>query len=1529
MSNNGNRRCIARGHAFGLLLALAASAICTIALAQEPPPPPAAPPGGGEDPPGGGGTGGVSSITDLTVYDHLSLVARAPGIPEGSIFAGFENSESVQTFNGNLLITHPSSPSFPLDGGGSFSLSRSYNSSRTLEIANRGADDAYKRFAQGRSWVGYGWTMHLGRVFERAKMPDHREPDHLTELYCYHDREYVFEDGAGTQTVFNEKEPDPVRYAVQERPILKVQFFRKPGQDCEYGSRRPLWCDSTDPARSTLPECVHFDDHCETTTDGTAHYEVTLEDGSILRLEKRVDEDKNDLGFIKNTDRSGWYTTNITFLSGAEIRVAYYNNTAFPEAIYKVQSVRDLSFTIQTSLCASDAHCCAPGAVCGTGSGLTGLLKTVTATGPGTQTVTYEYSYEPMSLNDVGGLTTVPVLRQVKLPVVGGQSAGSIQYTYRLGYQPGDTAPGEPGTGPLLERLIYPLNGEAKYEYGTWSCGPRRSGAPSGTYECYVPGSRRCFGVTHRTLFPAGSGGEEPARADWRWDRDISYTGLCPASSGNECLPALAVNNRFVMRGPDGRTTVSEFVPPGVCSSGLIVGTNKLVGRVKAEESYDGDGTAQASRLRRVTRTYVYPLEKSVETEYHDGPSVCEDGVAASPARMRTERFGTSEWGDWNLTVVSGDYLPTAVQRRSYIAYDDPKTMPPSRLEKHVVGRFGRAYVEEGRVGDPGRYEVKYWHEGDPGFVGSGNGRLRQVAALAAYQAVDTTVDTSVDPNGIVQAPAAPSSPEAPPNLLSVLGYDASKGNLANLAFSGGDSNGTYTVNYTWDQAMAKTMKLAALSYNSREIVPDRGAVSAAIDPNGLRTDFGWDALGRVKSLTPPGPEYATRVAYPSLLETRVIRSPGTETAPTTDPEQVYSDQRYDGLGRTIERRKTVQGWTALQVVRHDALGREIFVSEWMSQSEFDAAPKIAWQDAVDPDGTGARSWSHKVVDIPTKAGRPWGTVTYYGVPSATAPDNPLRAIPDGLGRVRRVAQADGSVVDTEYCGPHETVTVRGVDRNGDGVAAETSVTKYWKDGLGRLVMVDTDVRSGGTAGDGADAIYRHDPRGKVRAVHLVSQLPADAFNQWRTPDWTPASAQTRTFEYDALGRLRRATNPEKGLEEFHAYDVWGNLLAWTDELGRQRGYHFRNTFDGAGRLTKTERWRAAYGAAGTPGDVERLGSSGTFEGTWPGAWVEGTIDGSNNFKPATTSWEAVTYGATSCFKAPPVGGGTRSLHLGGTACTYDAAGRAREVVRIAVGGVTRDDLLSFKYWRQVREQSGGSRDALEAWVTRQSDGASILPRRVVFRRSESHVSYAKWIQSPGVAPGDFVQPGGLAGGDDARSLRLLRVREGGRRQLRSRAGGADRRRHPRPQGGGDTGTDHLRHRRLQRERGGRRLPRGRQHGQCVQGQTGQGGVVPGRPEGAGAALRVPWPERPPVGRADAVRLARDGAGQSPRGLDERRVECDLERPRPAGGAGGAVRDSGGQAALFAALLRHAAAPGHERHDAATGGGPGAGRGLL
>jgi RHS repeat-associated protein len=95
-------------------------------------------PGGG----GGSGSGSDSgssdgdeyrSITDLSTFDQRSVVAVAPGVPEGSLFAGFENNEQVQLYNGNLLVSHNSSVAYPLNGGGALNLSRVYNSMNVID----------------------------------------------------------------------------------------------------------------------------------------------------------------------------------------------------------------------------------------------------------------------------------------------------------------------------------------------------------------------------------------------------------------------------------------------------------------------------------------------------------------------------------------------------------------------------------------------------------------------------------------------------------------------------------------------------------------------------------------------------------------------------------------------------------------------------------------------------------------------------------------------------------------------------------------------------------------------------------------------------------------------------------------------------------------------------------------------------------------------------------------------------------------------------------------------------------------------------------------------------------------------------------------------------------------------------------------------------------------------------------------------------------------------------------------------------
>ena len=147
------------------------------------------------------------------------MVANAPGVPDHSIYAGFENSESVSLYNGNLLVSHPSSPVYPRDGGGSFGLVRSYNSQRVRRDRVRLEDQAdgtrvHRNLLAGRSWIGFGWTMHLGRVFRRAEYdPNPLQPSQWDNRIR---REY-FVDGQGTEHELTRQ--------VEAHPLLHWQFF--------------------------------------------------------------------------------------------------------------------------------------------------------------------------------------------------------------------------------------------------------------------------------------------------------------------------------------------------------------------------------------------------------------------------------------------------------------------------------------------------------------------------------------------------------------------------------------------------------------------------------------------------------------------------------------------------------------------------------------------------------------------------------------------------------------------------------------------------------------------------------------------------------------------------------------------------------------------------------------------------------------------------------------------------------------------------------------------------------------------------------------------------------------------------------------------------------------------------------------------------------------------------------------------------------------------------------------------------------
>jgi RHS repeat-associated protein len=201
----------------------------------------------------------------------------------------------------------------------------------------------------------------------------------------------------------------------------------------------------------------------------------------------------------------------------------------------------------------------------------------------------------------------------------------------------------------------------------------------------------------------------------------------------------------------------------------------------------------------------------------------------------------------------------------------------------------------------------------------------------------------------------------------------------------------------------------------------------------------------------------------------------------------------------------------------------------------------------------------------------------------------------DALGRVIMVTTPDGAHADTAYSGNQVTVT----DQAGKKRRSET-------DALGRLVKVTENP-----GGLNYETFYSYDVLGNLL---MVTQ-----------------GSQTRTFVYDSLSRMIRATNPESGIVTY-AYDENGNLIEKTDA----REVKATMTYDPLNRVVS----KAYMGATAQGMAVANLTPSVRYfyddysalpigAPTWPGTPSKGRLIG-------------VTYGTGS----------------EGTYYKYDAAGR-------------------------------------------------------------------------------------------------------------------------------------------------------------------------------------------------------------------------------------------------------------------------------
>ncbi|MFJ6738124.1 RHS repeat-associated core domain-containing protein [Streptomyces sp. NPDC091279] len=453
-------------------------------------------------------------------------------------------------------------------------------------------------------------------------------------------------------------------------------------------------------------------------------------------------------------------------------------------------------------------------------------------------------------------------------------------------------------------------------------------------------------------------------------------------------------------------------------------------------------------------------------------------------------------------------------------------------------------------------------------------------------------------------------------------------------------TTGTSACSTDLSSATAKTMVSGSRMFydgaTSHTATPSKGLVTRTVAPTGAGT--GWqttnpesrteyDGTGRVvKAIDPTGVESTT--AYTpadgqvygietidghkvvdgketGFREVTLVEPGRGATLKSTDANDRVTSYEYDPLGRTVA------AWDATQSATDD--------------------PTVRYAYHLDPDKP-VSVVTESLKDNPTRAA---GDGTYQASTS----------IYDGLGRERQTqtpAVGGGRLVtDTLHNSSGQVRYTRNAyymeDAPGIDLVVPASdslvpnATTYTYDGLGRVLTV-TPVhhsypQTGEPAKNGDETVATTDRRTRY-------QYGLD-YTVIRQPQGTPAS---RVWT-DALGRTVRqdtftdaALSDDKAVSTSYAYDVRGDLVTSTDDVGNTRTW----TYDALGRVTDTTDPDAgathteydAYGRVGSARDARGQTVSYTYERLNRVEQVKSTPPGSSTATPVQSyAYDAATGG--------------------------------------------------------------------------------------------------------------------------------------------------------------------------------------------------------------------------------------------------------------------------------------------------------------
>ena len=1137
----------------------------------------------------------------------MKIASNAPGFSSsGSVYERLGQGEVVAPFNGGLTVTHGSAVGLPENLGGSLRPVRVYNS-KTLEDAFLDDAASVQEYTDPPHGVlGMGWHLSYGRVLLRLSVRRVSKEDeasqHFTQVLWYYQDEsgaehQLFRDGRVEDWAGPGSEPAADWYFTNDGSYLRARYDRAVH----------LWR-------------LYFPDGSSREAGGSAPG-AFIPAGAHLLVPAALPLPWWD--YITNPTVEGWYVTRIADRAGNAVSVAYNAYQPDPsQAGYQPYGGAIASLTDSFGRAMSFGYYPA------TDPAAPGLLATITCAGK-----TERFSYTQVRWTRpgqlVGTTASYPALARVIDPAGLETLYRYTEYTRTDGILRG-----------LLAAVHYPTGAVSRYGYVSYPFPvPHPTTAdPDGSLTWYSLAVSR-----HTVSFaaPGAPAGAAPNRVTRTWDR----SPLLPAGRYLAAFMIPHVVKPVVETDALGTQSVRFFVadslkatqpqPPASGTVLLPPGTEVMsLRRAPGAAAYDPAGNPLAGAVTteikrwawgdavvngavagdthrcleydpehwgslrvafygnlRVRRTESEELAPPpgplpVAAPFYGWRRVTENSLWDGFGHyLLAETSGTPEIGQQPPPVLGQPRVPgrSRISASSYDLKTDIPTTGSSviyQLDRAVLAFSGEGDLLPSGLGATGQFKAV------ASAYDAGTGLL---ASQVAYRQVQSGF--AFDPATLALGPPATGAGD---KALRI-GYDPN-GNVVRLFYSGGDGGNAYGFNFAWDHAAVSRMWRDGVAYDefTRAVDPATSLIASQTDSNGFTTTFQYDALERLAAIRPPLPEHPTLVSYPNDVtaaggetwttghDILFYRGPEGFVLTTSDavtgidPGASYAHYLSDGLGRTWKTRTLMpDGSFSEAVAGFGPLGRELFAS--LPYGAGDAA--VSFVAVPHPLRTDIPGDTFSLY-VPAKNGSAFGSwSSMYAEATAQAP-LPLNGTPERLYRPLWAFRPDGTKTGTSYAGLVETATVYGI-QTGPSAQSDSS-TVYAKDVLGRLLLVLPPA--------GASAVHTYDGLGNLARVDLLAlgMTPREACDAVLGPNGgtnallAGQSTQHRSFTYDALGRLRQASNPENGTTNYLKYDCIGNLLEAQDANGAaaSTSYKLVSSYDAVGRLLSTVKADAATGAA-------------------------------------------------------------------------------------------------------------------------------------------------------------------------------------------------------------------------------------------------------------------------------------------------------------------------------------------------------------